>query len=434
MIAYIIESSIIWFALLLFYYLFLKSETFFSFNRYYLLLSLLAGLILPLLSIEFFDLLGNSEKLIGVSLDQISYNGNNIENGLMVNTVESTLPWWMMAMITIYSIGFCLFLLRFSRSIFIIFEIYQKGEKQKFKKHTQIWTNTKYGPFSFFNLMFIPAEFKNIKKLAIIIAHEEKHIAEKHSIDLVFLELLKIIFWFNPVLIEYKKSLVQAHEYVADQQSLKLIEKKKYSQLLISQKEVALNFALANNFQNSIIKNRIIMMYQTKSKRKSLYKYFLAIPLFLMLFLVFSCKEEVSSESKMDNVEVTTEKEDPVDDVFKVVENMPAFPGCDSEIDRVAIQDCSKKKLVEYIYSNLKYPQAAKEKGVEGTVVCQFVVLTDGSLDAIKIIREIGEGCGDEVKRVVESMNNMESKWSPGSQQGKKVKVMYSLPVKFKLD
>jgi periplasmic protein TonB len=123
------------------------------------------------------------------------------------------------------------------------------------------------------------------------------------------------------------------------------------------------------------------------------------------------------------------------DEIFKVVEQMPRFPGCEDMAGTDAEKEaCAKQKMLEYIYKNLKYPAIARENGVEGQVVLQFVVDKDGTITETKIVRDIGAGCGAAAETVVLGMNNMGKKWTPGKQRGRPVKVLYTLPVKFKLE
>jgi len=103
-------------------------------------------------------------------------------------------------------------------------------------------------------------------------------------------------------------------------------------------------------------------------------------------------------------------------DVYTIVEQMPEFPG-------------GNEKMVEFISLNTQYPQEAKEKGVQGRVLVNFVVDTDGSITDVKVMRGIGSGCDEEAVRVVKSM----PKWQPGRQRGEAVKVAFTLPFTFKL-
>ena len=116
-------------------------------------------------------------------------------------------------------------------------------------------------------------------------------------------------------------------------------------------------------------------------------------------------------------VPVEVEEEDVQEqEIFQIVEEMPAYPGGD-------------QKLMEYVAKNIKYPQIARETGIQGRVFVGFVVEPDGSVSNVKVLRGIGGGCDEEAVRVVKSM----PKWKPGKQRGKAVRVSYMLPVNFKL-
>ena len=101
---------------------------------------------------------------------------------------------------------------------------------------------------------------------------------------------------------------------------------------------------------------------------------------------------------------------DDVDEIFKVVEQMPMFGGCSDKA-------CSDQELIKYLYKNLKYPAIARENGVEGRVYIQFVVERDGGVTDGRIVRDIGAGCGKEALRVVENMNNLATAWKPGNKR-----------------
>ena len=103
-------------------------------------------------------------------------------------------------------------------------------------------------------------------------------------------------------------------------------------------------------------------------------------------------------------------------EIFKIVEEMPSFPG-------------GEQKLMEFVGKNIKYPQIARETGIQGRVFVNFVVEPDGSVSNVSVLRGIGGGCDEEAMRVVKSM----PKWKPGKQRGKAVRVQYMLPVNFKL-
>ena len=124
-----------------------------------------------------------------------------------------------------------------------------------------------------------------------------------------------------------------------------------------------------------------------------------------------------------------------VEEIFTIVEQKPRFPGCeDISGSKAEKEQCANKKMLEFLYGNIKYPAIAKENGIEGQAVIQFVVEKDGSITDTKIVRDVSGGCGAEALRVVNMMNNMGQRWTPGKQRGKAVRVQYNLPVKFRLE
>jgi len=103
--------------------------------------------------------------------------------------------------------------------------------------------------------------------------------------------------------------------------------------------------------------------------------------------------------------------------IYNIVESMPVYPGGEEE-------------LMKFLAKNIVYPTVAKEIGVSGSVYASFVVEKNGSISNVEILKGIGSGCDEEVIRVVKLMPN----WTPGVDKGKKVRVKYNIPVKFKLE
>ena len=134
--------------------------------------------------------------------------------------------------------------------------------------------------------------------------------------------------------------------------------------------------------------------------------------------------EDIDINAEVDQQEVleeyvpveVEEEEVQEQEIFQIVEEMPSYPG-------------GEQKLMEYVFKNIKYPQIARETGIQGRVFVGFVVEPDGSVSNVKVLRGIGGGCDEEAMRVVKSM----PKWKPGKQRGKAVRVSYMLPVNFKL-
>jgi len=121
------------------------------------------------------------------------------------------------------------------------------------------------------------------------------------------------------------------------------------------------------------------------------------------------------------------EVKDDIEEIVDFSEVMPLFGGCEDKT-------CSDKKLLQYLSKSVKYPTVARDNGIAGRVYVQFVVEKDGSVKGTKIVRSVGAGCDKEVLRVIEKMNTLSQRWTPGKHHGHTVRVKYTLPVTFKLD
>lgn len=122
------------------------------------------------------------------------------------------------------------------------------------------------------------------------------------------------------------------------------------------------------------------------------------------------------------------------DEIYARVQEMPSFPGCKDLSSEADTKKCTESKMMSFIYKNLKYPNIAKENGVEGQVVVRFVIKKDGEIDNIELLRDIGAGCGDEAQKTVIKMKESLGKWIPGKQNGRAVNVSYTLPIRFRLE
>lgn len=130
-------------------------------------------------------------------------------------------------------------------------------------------------------------------------------------------------------------------------------------------------------------------------------------------------------------IDTTNHKEG---DEFKVVESMPRFPGCEDMAEEKERDGCAQEKMLQYIYKNLRYPELARENGVEGMVVLQFVVVRNGAIADVRIVRNPGVKLGNSGQWIINRMNYLCDPWTPGIQRGQPVKVLYTLPIKFKLE
>jgi TonB family protein len=343
-----------------------------------------------------------------------------------------TLGYWIVVMVLIAKLII---------EIAGIARIYQNGEKETYNGRYIIVHKEVTAPFSFFNAVFLSPEIRtDHAKFNKIYKHEATHIQLKHSLDAVLIEILCAVFWINPLVYIYKKALKAIHEYQADNvvEETDLIE---YTQLLLAQSQSGLQLALTNQFFQSQLKSRIIMMMKQRSNETNKWKYLFAIPVIAISILLFSFKN--SDSPKIDEIiqGVRIEKSNGMldsfpkskDGAFMTAEDMPLFPGCEDIDEAEAKRNCAMAKLMKFITENVEYPAAAKKKGIEGFVVVQFNVNEKGEVVDIFIARGIGGGCDEEAIRVVEKLNNLGSKWTPGYIDGNAVKVKMTLPIRFKL-
>jgi len=418
---YLIQSSVCLAALYLVYWLFLRRDTFFSINRIYLVLTVLFSLVLPLLSFRFLS----SETItpVMIFLEPVLITPEKIDS-IAVSHLS-----WMEAITVIYFTGVIIFTLRFLIQLIQLWVVARKNGVTNREGLKLVFVDKSYSPFSFFNMIFIKKELTEESQLAAILQHEKVHVRQFHSFDLILAEILTIVLWFNPFVWLLQRSIKSLHEFLADEGVIKTgFRMHDYQQLIFDQTLGKQINNLTNNFNVSLIKNRIIMMTKSRSKRVSRIKIILAFPAILLLIASTSSvsaiylTNDAEKTTPLQTVSKQNENPDPgpiqgkEDSVYKVVEKMPLFNG-------------GTEELYSYLGKNIKYPDEAKQKGIEGIVFVTFVIEKDGSVTNVKILRGIGAGCDEEAYRVVETMPN----WTPGYQDGKPVRVSFALPIKYKL-
>ena len=285
----------------------------------------------------------------------------------------------------------------------------------------------KYPHFSFLNKIFINKNLVSDEdELTSVLEHERVHVKQKHSLDILFFELLKIVFWFNPFIWLFKKLAVENHEYLADRGMLRQTSKNvvEYFNELLQTSLFTYKITLANNFNHSLLKKRVTMVTKKIKTIERLIPIFI-LPLLVLVGVFFGCsenlpvkKEEPQVEAVIpDTIEQVIEEEPPIDDLFFIVEEMPKFLGR------------SHNDFRDYIQDNLVYPKEAKEKGIGGRVFVQFAVSSRGNVRDVKVVRGVDPLLDEEAIRVVKSS----PQWTPGKQREKNVAVQFTFPITFQL-
>jgi hypothetical protein len=288
MLTYFLQVNLCWLLFYGLFYVLLSRETFFTLNRIYLIISLLAGLILPCAA----DWLRTETPLIMPLVDSIVLPTfivgmqEQVEDMILpLNAVategDNILTWWTIIS-AIYFIGVGVMSLRFLVGLYRIVSTFKTANFDKKDGFVVAYTEGVLQPFSFFNFIFINKRTLQDIDFQNIMQHEKAHARQGHSFDVVFLEVLNIAFWFSPLVYLYKNSLRIVHEYLADAAVLRSVSKRQYGTLLIQQSQGGKAFALTNPFFSQL-KKRIIMMTRNPSKRRALVKYVLAFPIFLLL-------------------------------------------------------------------------------------------------------------------------------------------------------
>ena len=427
-----IATAVLWVA---YRVLFINSNRL-VFNRTFLIVALGFSLILPAAGLY----IGRSTPQIvsyrqslfqGIMLDEVVITAEGVTISTPVETIadeEAVAPiqeavnsfniWKYLWLIYIIGVGVMglVFLFKLGKIIFIII----KSPKKKMPGYTAVFTGKEHGSYSFFNYAFFPNENVNAE----IVRHEMSHIAHHHSADILFVELMMIIQWFNPFIYLYKRELQSLHEYMADRDVVATgIDKQNYM-MLILQQCTAVDFSnMSNNFSFLLTKKRIKMITQSKKTKGVVIKALLTIPLFALL-LFANCKSNGNNTSEKNTVDApenvgtqvakATVSDD--DEVYGAVDVMPEYPG-------------GTTAMFDFIQKNVNYPESAKKKGIEGRFFVQFVVEKDGSLSSFTVLRGVSDDIDAEAIRVLKMM----PKWKPGMKDGKPVRVQYTMPFKFQL-
>ena len=288
---YLAESGISLFLFFSVYWFFLRKDTFFSFNRSFLLLSVPISLLIPFLDLSF---LGINFTIF--QSHQISTTGFEATT----SDPESTFGLKEFFML-IYVQGIVFLTIRFLYQIFKLVFLIKKFCIKKQDGFKIIVTDNKYSPFSFFNYIFINQKNFSADNYERILAHEKIHIKQFHSFDLLLSEFLIIFQWFNPFVWPYKSALKETHEYLADEGVIAQgFSTAKYQMLIFEQLVGVKLFEFANNFNDSQIKRRLKMMTKNKSKNWRKLKVLTAVPVVLLLVVAFSTPPEIEAVTSED--------------------------------------------------------------------------------------------------------------------------------------
>lgn len=426
----------------------LSRDTSYGRNRIFIFFSLTSALIFPIITLQ-----------TGKPLD-IQFFGKYLEDVFIVSDrgpvnffrFGSLTVSYIQIIFLIYISGVTVFILKLLidlvNLLYLIARRKSKGSRI-IRFHGFSTAGFSAMGYIFVNIHLSPEEAGEI------IRHEQNHLRQNHFIDIILVEIIKGLQWFNPVIYLFDRSLRAIHEYQADRGCLSSgVSVVNYQSLLLSQVFKSGVFNLTNSFSNpSLIKKRMIMMTKKPTSALADMKILMVIPVISFVFLAISaCKENQFPDQILDNTslsqklsgsetvtdvlpppppppppsgsgmsnQVSIAKEEYTEEneaaPFVVVEEMPLFPGGDAA-------------LLRYIGENTKYPEAAREKNIQGRVIVRFCVTEKGSVNRVSVIKGVYPELDAEAIRVVNSL----PLFKPGRQGGKEVPVWYMVPISFSL-
>ena len=429
----------------MFYRLLLSKETFHRVNRIVLLLTAVASFILPLCVITMHKT---------VTLDAVpSVSVGDVQAELA--TVASSAPLWQQAAVVLYIIGVLAVLGYVVASVWKVVMLINRSEKHPLEDGITLCVTglQEVAPFSWMHYIVMNRNDYEQQDAAIL-AHERGHIRLRHSWDVLLVDTLTALQWFNPAMWMLRQDLRAIHEYEADGAVLSQgINARQYQYLLITKAASIGGYSIANGISHSTLKNRIHMMLHKKSQGSHLLKLLALLPIVgTALALNAETVTDVVYQQPQKKIikkgkKNATVKMGPVNEIvvveqapanqkevkpvempnamkvekaekeaFDVVEQMPQFPG-------------GMKELMTFLSENVRYPEAAHKTGVQGRVIAKFVVEKDGSITEAKIVKSVSPELDAEALRVIGTMPN----WMPGMQNGEAVRVKYTVPITFRL-
>ena len=333
-----------------FYWFVLRNETYYKWNRLFLLISLLLSFLFPMFSFSIRTL--HSGPFV------------NILNPVIINSYitakEPTKSFDTLSILSIiYISGAVFFCLRFLSSLVKIHFLYYRFPKYKFNGFKAVVLDNDQSPFTFFNILFISRIDFESGKVDEIIVHEKAHQEEFHSFDILLLEVMTIIQWFSPFIWLFRHALKSEHEFIADNKVLlEGFDKVKYQKLLFERSLGITSFNLTNNFNYSLLKKRLKMMTIRKSSSLIKVKYLLSIPILLCAIMIMTVNINSYGQKEKDTIAVN-----PI------------------------TEDSGNIEIFKFIRENIKYPITAKINKISATVYIDVMGDENGKVISANIRR-----------------------------------------------
>lgn len=387
MIIYILKSTSCLALLLFFYHIVLEKEKMHNFNRFYLLGSVLFSFLAPLATFTIYI----KQEIIATK--EIFIQPTFIDNSALI--IKESYFDYTQILIGFYYFISAVFLLRFSFNLFRIIKKISLHKKVQQNNATLVLVDDKILPHTFWSYIFLnKTDYENGKIEEEIFTHELTHVTEKHTFDVLIIELLQAIFWINPFFIFLKKAMQLNHEFLADEN---VINQHKntfhYQHLLLNKAAWNNEYYLASNLNYSLTKKRLKMMTTESSHSIVLLKKLAVIPVLTGFIFLFANRVEAQTNT---NISITTNELKEYNTLSKIFNEAPI------ETRIIKLKDLQK---LELLYSKLTDKEKEKAEHFPESY------FPDESTKKLKkIIEEIGEKYNrnsyDELNKLYESKRN----------------------------
>lgn len=364
MITYLINFTLCSAMLLMAYHLLLKNKTTYTFNRFYLLASLAFSLVTPFIVVERVPqvipaIQPVTEKLQFLPANSVQTQIPVYANVPVVNAVTHHINYLLYCIIAVYGIVCLLLLYRFARNLIAISLSVWRNTQIDYWGTRLVLVNEKLTPHTFLNYIFLNKDEYTGKQIEdSVLKHELAHARQRHSADVIFIELLQIFCWFNPFIPLYRKAVQLNHEFIADAAVLAGNNSiTDYQQLLFSKLSYDKSLTITSQFNYSVTKKRLIMMTKTTSAAAAMLARLATIPVLAIAFILFCTKTEALQTPPATRPAAKDKLIDTAAPASKVRTKIPPrlrFSDYPYTKDGV-----SEEKLKEYISITAKYEEGA---------------------------------------------------------------------------
>jgi biopolymer transport protein ExbD len=309
MIIYLVKSTLLLGLFIGLYKLLLENEKTHLFNRFFLLLALIIGLMAPLLSFD----LNSNPKVVGIEISQLQtlvnapakaveqaiepFSNPQVTKASSTSNSESTSHFGLLftvqnIILGLYTLITVLLAIRFAHGLWQLRTNIVGGDKREIDGATLVFISQQISPQSFLNFIFLnKKDFDSGNIGAEVLEHELTHVRQMHSIDVFFIEALKVLLWFNPLLHLYKHAIQLNHEFLADEAVLNTgIDITQYQSALINTLGVNQNLTITSKFSSTVTKQRMRMMSRVRTPFLFYTKSILLTPLLLAMALLIGCE------------------------------------------------------------------------------------------------------------------------------------------------